>query len=219
MIIKLICILLPWKLRRLILQKYFKYDIHPTARIGLSWIYPQYLYMGENSRIDHFNVAIHLNTIKMNKLSTISRNNWITGFPVGGAMHFLHQPDRKSELIIGEHSAITKNHHIDCTNSIIIGKFCTVAGYNTQMLTHSINIYENIQDSAPIFIGDYTMVGTNSTILGGAVLPSYSVLAAKSLLNKPFVDEWTIYGGVPAKAVREIPKEAKYFYRTDGFVY
>jgi carbonic anhydrase/acetyltransferase-like protein (isoleucine patch superfamily) len=68
-------------------------------------------------------------------------------------------------------------------------------------------------------IGEYTFVGTNVAILGGAVLPSYSVLGAKSLLNKPFEEEWKLYAGVPAKAVSDIDKDAKYFNRVDGFVY
>jgi acetyltransferase-like isoleucine patch superfamily enzyme len=80
-----------------------------------------------------------------------------------------------------EHSAITKKIIIlICTNVITIGKFVTVAGYSSQLLTHSINIELNIQDSHPISIGDYRFVGTASTILG-AILPAYSVLGSKSL--------------------------------------
>jgi acetyltransferase-like isoleucine patch superfamily enzyme len=120
---------------------------------------------------------------------------------------------------MGECSAITKNHHIDCTNLIQIGRFTTVAGYQTQLLTHSIDILKSCQDSAPILIGDYTFIGTNATILGGAILPDYSVLGAKSLLNKPYSQKWMLYGGVPAKPLRELPKDAKYFHRTDGFIY
>ena len=32
------------------------------------------------------------------------------------------------------------------------------------------------------------------------------------------INEWTLYGGVPAKALSDIPKTAKYFLRRDGFV-
>ena len=67
---------------------------------------------------------------------------------------------------MGESAAITKNHHIDCTNTIEIGAFSTVAGYQTQFLTHSIDVLENRQHSAPIRIGPYTFVGTNSVVLG-----------------------------------------------------
>ncbi|NQX02625.1 acyltransferase [bacterium] len=219
MLKKLLTFLLPWKLRRLALQRMFGYQIHPSARIGLAWVFPRQLIMAENTRIDHLTVAIHLDLIKMGERSTIGRSNWITGFASGtDSKHFQHQPNRRSELRIGADSAITKNHHLDCTSPIRIGDFVTVAGYQSQLLTHSIDVMENRQDSAPIDIGDYAFVGTNVVILGGAKLPARSVLGAKSLLNKPFEIEFQLYGGVPAKALKTLPVEAAYFIRPTGFV-
>lgn len=218
--LKIITVLLPWPLKRFILVRFFKYEIHPSAKIGLSWIYPKKLIMCADSQIGHFNVAVHLDLVSIGKQSSMARANWITGFPTNtNSKHFSHQHDRKSYLIIGEHSAITKNHHIDCTNLIKIGSFVTIAGYSSQLLTHSINIELNIQDSKPIIIGDYCFVGTASTILGGAILPSYCVLGANSLLTKSFSLSYRLYGGNPAKEIKELPKESKYFNREVGFVY
>lgn len=219
MLLKLFSFFLPWRLRRLALQKWFGYQIHPTAKIGLAWIFPQRLYMEAETRIDHFSVAIHLTEIKMESGSTIGRSNWITGFPVGtSSAHFRHQPDRKPTLLLKKYAAVTKKHHLDCTNSIEIGAFSTVAGYDSQFLTHSINVMDNRQDSAPIRIGDYTFVGTNVVVLGGAVLPDYCVLGAKSLLNKAHEEKWKLYGGVPARPLSNLPADAKYFTREKGYV-
>ncbi|MEJ6981980.1 hypothetical protein WG906_16040 [Pedobacter sp. P351] len=216
----MITYLFPWFIRRFLLNLFFGYKIHRQAKIGLAWIFPKNLSMGPGAKIDHFTVAIHLDSIIMSADATIGRGNWITGMSTGTNLpHFKHQADRKAELSLGESASITKNHHLDCTNSIHIGRFSTIAGYNSQLLTHSINVNENRQDSAPIFIGDYTFVGTNVVILGGARLPGHSILAAKSLLNKEFTKEWMLYGGVAAKELKEVPKTAKYFTRTDGFVY
>lgn len=220
MIFKLFSFFLPWSLRRKFLNAKFGYKIHPKAKVGFSWIFPKYLEMGKGSKIGHLNTAIHLDGIYMNENSKIGRGNWITGFPTKTkSKHFTHQPDRKSELHLGKHTAITKNHHFDCTNMITIGDFCTVAGYHSQFLTHSIDVYENRQSSKPISIGSYAFISTNVVVLGGSQMPSYSVLGAKALLNKSLKDEWTLYGGVPAKPIQEIPRDAKYFTRKDGFVY
>ncbi len=220
MFLKLLTFLLPWPLRYRALNQWFQYQIHPTATIGMAWVFPKQLVMEAETKIDHFTVAVHLDKIVLKKNSKIGRSNWITGFTTGSrSTHFQHQLSRRAELILGQSSAITKNHHIDCTNLIEIGKFSTIAGYQSQLLTHSIDVFENRQDSAPIYIGDYTFVGTNVVILGGSSLPHYSVLGAKSLLNKNQTEEWTLYGGVPAKAIQQMPKEAKYFTRKDGFVY
>ena len=220
MFLKVLTCILPWSLRRRALVKWFGYDIHPSARIGLSWVFPRQLVMAAGAKIEHFTVAIHLDRIVMSKQAKIGRGNWITGFPVkNGSSHFKHQPERQAELRMGEFSAITKYHHVDCTSLIEIGRYSTVAGYHSQLLTHSIDVFENRQDSAPIYIGEYSFIGTNVVILGNSSLPSRSVLGAKSLLNKKYSDEWMLYGGVPAKAIQKIPANAKYFTRTEGFVH
>ena len=220
MLVKILSLLLPWFLKRRVLNSYFGYQIHPKAKIGLSWIFPKTLIMEKGAIIGHFNVAIHLDRIEMDANSNIVRNNWITGFPSNTkSKHFSHQPDRKPEFYLGKNSSITKNHHLDCTHTIKIGKFSTIAGYGSQFLTHSIDVYENRQSSSPIYIGDYTFVSTNVVLLGGACLPNYSVLGAKALLNSYHNKAWYLYAGVPAKPIKEIDKSAKYFSRTNGFVH
>lgn len=217
--LKITTLLLPWYLKRHALQRLFGYKLHPKARIGIAWVFPEKLVMEAGARIDHLTVAVNLDRIVMGENSIIGRSNWITGFPIHSkSLHFKHQLDRKAELILKEFAAVTKNHHLDCTNTLEIGRFATVAGYNSQFLTHSINLMENRQDSAAIVIGDYTFIGTNVVVLGGSVLPSRSVLGAKSLLNKAYHDEGMLYGGVPAKPISRIPEGAKYFNRTVGFV-
>lgn len=220
MVLKILSFLLPWSLRRRALNKWFGFSIHPDARIGWAWIFPGQLIMEAGASIGHFTVAIHLDVISMGAQSGIGRSNWITGLSTKTASrHFSHQPNRKAVLEMGEAANITKHHHIDCTNLVSIGRFSTVAGYYSQILTHSIDLLENRQDSAPISIGEYTFVGTNVVVLGGSTLPPHCVLGAKSLLNKVFTEEWKLYGGVPAKVLADIPRDAKYFSRTDGFVY
>lgn len=202
------------------LRHLYGYKISPTAHIGLSYIFPKYLEMAEGAKIGSLNIAIHLEKMVMAENSSIGRGNWITGFPTGTeSKHFAHDKGRVSEMVIGRESAITKKHHIDCTNSIRIGDFVTIAGYNSQFLTHSIDVYASRQDSHPICIGNYCFVSTNVTVLGGSNLPAYSVLAAGAVLNKRFDEEWTIYGKVPAIPIKKISEDAKYFSREKGFVY
>ncbi|MGN1256151.1 MAG: acyltransferase, partial [Bacteroidaceae bacterium] len=182
--------------------------------------YPKYLKLDEGASIGHFTVAVNLDRMVLGKNVHIGRSNWITGFPTQTeSKHFAHDEARRSELIIDDESAITKHHHIDCTNSIHIGHHVTIAGYYSQLLTHSIDVYAGRQDSHPISIGDYCFVSTGVKILGGATLPEHSVLAAGAVLNKPMEESYSLYGGVPAKRIKGIPKEAKYMNREKGFVY
>lgn len=220
LLIKFLLIFFPWRIKRIMLQSLFKYKLHPNAYIGFSFIYPRHLIMNSGSYIGHLNCAIHLDKIVMEENSTIARNNWITGFPTEtSSKHFAHQKDRKSELIIGKESAITKNHHIDCTSRITIGNYSTIAGYRSQFLTHSIDIYKGRQDSHSIEIGDYCFISTGVIMLGGSKLPNNSVLAAGAVLNKNYTDEWKLYAGVPAVPRKDLPHDAKYFNRKQGFIY
>lgn len=211
--------LLPWPLRRRWLQAVFGFQIHPTAHIGLAWIMPQRLVMEEQTRIGHLTVCKGLDLLHLKAHSLIGRGNWITGFPSGNTEFFNHQTDRHPQLVLGEHAAITNRHLIDCTSAVTIGRFTTVAGFHTQLLTHSIDLEKSRQDSAPIVIGEYCFVGTNCVLLGGSALPDHSVLGAKSLLNKAQPETYRLYGGVPATAIKELSKDLRYFTRREGFVH
>lgn len=56
-------------------------------------------------------------------------------------------------------------------------------------------------------------------ILGGSRLPNNSVLAAGAVLNKNYTDEWKLYAGVPAVPRKDLPHDAKYFNRENGFIF
>jgi acyl-[acyl carrier protein]--UDP-N-acetylglucosamine O-acyltransferase len=217
-ILMLLSTVLPWDMRRSILQKQFGYQIHPSCRIGFCWISPSRLIMEEGSRIDHLTLCKNIDLLHLKAHSSIGRGNWITGFPLGLSPHFAEEKDRQPQLILGEHSAITHRHLIDCTGSVTIGKFTTVAGFQSQIITHTIDIERSRQTSAPVRIGDYCFVGTNSVLLGGSALPDFCVLGAKSLLNKTFTETYQLYGGVPAGPIQKLSPDFKYFRRTEGFV-
>ena len=213
-IINLLIVFLPWTIRRYILNKFYHYKIHPTAHIGLSYIYPKQLIMAEGARIGHLNVAIHLEKIQMDKNCSISQKNWITGFPLKDKSNFQDFPDRKPYLIMKEDSSITKQHHIDCTDMVIVGEFTTIAGYGTQILSHSFSLEKNSQACAPIQIGHHCWVGTRSIILPGSVLPSQSVLGAGAVLQKKYTESFVLYGGVPAKYIKKMDETYEFFHRT-----
>jgi acetyltransferase-like isoleucine patch superfamily enzyme len=49
-------------------------------------------------------------------------------------------------------------------------------------------------------------------------MPDYCVLGAGAVLPRPVVDTHTLYAGVPARAVKKLPPDWKYFTREAGFV-
>lgn len=214
-----VVVLLPWPLKRRALTGLYGYQIAPSARIGLAWIYPDELSMAPGSSIGHLTVAKGLARLELGEAATIGRGNWISGYPRHGGRHFTHVADRRPELLVGPHAAITNRHLIDCTDLVTIGAFTTFAGFRSQILTHSIELAVPRQSCAPVRIGSFCFVGTGSVLLGGARLPDHSVLGACSLLNDAFDDTYTLYGGVPARPLRRLDERLGYFTRTVGFVH
>jgi acetyltransferase-like isoleucine patch superfamily enzyme len=160
-----------------------------------------------------------MDLLRLGARARIGNLNWVSAAPSNSPVHFAAQQNRRPELIIAEHAAITNRHLVDCTNSVRVGRFSTVAGFRSQFLTHSIDIREARQWSRPIEIGEYCFVGTGCIMLGGSRLPNYSVLGAGSLLRNPYDQERGIYAGVPAVRKKDLPKDWKYFNRSEGYVW
>ena len=215
----LVVLLFPWVIRRHVYRLIFKYDIHSRAYIGFSWIYPEKLILDSGARIGHMTVCKNIASVEIGRDSTIGSLNWITGFPYGtDSLHFKSDISRFPALILKEHSAITSRHMIDCTDTITIGKFSTIAGIRSQFLTHSINIGKARQEAMPIKIGEYCFIGTNSVVLKGSIVPNSCVVGAMSLINKEFDEEYSLYGGVPARKIKSLSKNQLYFNRQTGYI-
>lgn len=174
--------------------------------------------MDAHANIGNLTVCKNIDLLHLQQYASIGGGNWITGFRSQDFEYLNHQKDRHPQLILGEYSAITNRHLIDCTTSVTIGKFSIFAGFQSQILSHNIDIEFCRQSSTPVTIGDYCFIGTNRVLLGDSSLPNYSVLGAKSLLNKKYIDTYHLYAGTPAFPIKKLSQELLYFSRPTGFV-
>jgi acetyltransferase-like isoleucine patch superfamily enzyme len=211
---------LPWRLRRLVLQAVCGFAIDKTAYISrFALVLPARLEMGPGSTIGPFTVCKGLELLRLEEHALIGRFNWITAFPLGTkSRHFELDPDREPHLIVERHAAITHRHIVDCTDEVTIGAFSIFAGFRSQILTHSIDLRESRQRCKPVRIGHHCFVGTDCVLLSGSALPDCSVLGAHSLLASRLETPGYVYGGVPAKPIKSIKPDEKYFSRDTGYV-
>ena len=220
LIIQVLLFVLPWPLRRRLLQAFFGFEIHPTARIRFAIILAHRLVMKEHSKINSLTLCKDIDLLAMGPRSGIMALNYITGFPTRGTPHFKDEPDRKCELVLGACVGITSRQFIDCNGGVYIDDYATIAGLRTQILTHSVNVHRNRQETHPVRIGKYCFIGTGCIILPGAVLPDYCVLGAGAILNKAYSEKHMLYAGNPAKPCKALdPDGTLYFHRTDADVY
>lgn len=220
-LIQIILFVFPWKVRRYLLTSIFSFEIASDARIGYSIILAKKVVMKSKARIGHLTFVKRIDELYMGESTSLGTKNWVTGFAVSerernGVGHFSHIQNRQCVLHIGDNSRITARHYFDCNGGIYIGKYVTIAGFESAFMTHSIDLRMNRQDAQPIYIGDYCFVSTRCTVIKGSALPPKSVLGACSLLNKKYTDSG-LYAGVNAKYIHALDG-CKYFERTDGFV-
>lgn len=219
MLFQIIIMFIPWTLRRKLLIWRYGYEIDPTARIGKSLILSRKLRMGPRSRIHSGVICKGIDLLEMGEDSGIANFTYITGFSVEGCRHFRHRLNRKCELILGRSAGITSRHFIDCNGGVYIGDFTTVAGIRTQILTHSIDVYNNRQDAKPVKIGRYCFLGTGCILLPDSELPDHSILGAGAVLTKKLDKAGCLYAGSPAKFVKELDvAKIPYFHRTKHVV-
>ena len=139
-LIRLFVVLLPWPFRRRALTWLYGYRLHETSRMGIAWVFPKELILGAGASIGHLTVVKGLDTLSLAEHASVGRLNWITAYPSGQLPHFAHLASRSPSLVLGEHAAVTNRHIIDCTERVVIGRYATVAGFRSQILTHSIDL-------------------------------------------------------------------------------
>jgi acetyltransferase-like isoleucine patch superfamily enzyme len=81
----------------------------------------------------------------------------------------------------------------------------------TVILTHGLNVASGEQRCSPVRIGRCSLVNTSCVIVGGSVLPDFSVLAPMSLLRKAHTATHRLYAGNPATPVRDLDPDAGLF--------
>ncbi len=178
-----------------------------TARSNLVWKVRSFE-MAPHARINRFNVIKGMREVLLFEHASIGRNNIISAHAAYSRI------PGSARLEIGEHGYVTSRHGMDCSGSLIVGAFSAVAGFGSQVLTHSIDLTRDAQTAYPVVIGERSFIGAKCLLLGGARLPSRSVLAAGSVLTDAERSDQGLWAGVPARFKTAV--EGRWFDRTVG---
>lgn len=162
------------------------------ARPNLVWGVDQFV-MDPGASINRGNAIKGMREVRLGTGSSIGRTNLISAH---GAYRRLAEGAR---LVLGERAYITSRHELDCSGSLILGDFAALAGFRSQVLSHSIDLARNAQTAYPVRIGARSFVGARALLLGGSSLPPRSVLAAGSVLSASTREESGLWAGVPAR--------------------
>jgi serine acetyltransferase len=194
---------LPGKWRRIVGVKILGWDVHPTAHIGPSLIAAHHVSLGPETIIGPFNVFRGLEELRLEQGASIGGRNWIAGHPLSATV--FTSPDRKSSLVMREWAKITVGHVIDCTDRVTIGAHAGIIGFRCQVLTHSLDLVRDVQVSAPVELGERSVVMSGCILLSGTRVPARSIISAGSVVTTKLTKEQCFYRGNPAEPVRDLP--------------
>lgn len=210
--LQILLVLLPQSLKRLVARRLLGWEIHPTAHLGRSLIRVGRLTMGPGASIGPWNVIKDLDEVHLAEGASIATRNTITGIPSSSGV-FTHSPNRRPALVMGRFSMITNAHDIDCSDLVELADHAVLAGFRSQILTHSLNLVQDRFVTGPVRLGEHCAVMSGCTILSGMQVPDRSVVSAGSVITTRLTAEHTFYRGNPAEAVRDLPPTLKYFHR------
>jgi acetyltransferase-like isoleucine patch superfamily enzyme len=216
LLVQLVCLPLPWKLRRWLLTKMLGFSIDPTARIGFSIILADEVVMEKKAVIGQLNYIGTLDRLIMREESVLASYNWVTGISRRqNTMFFQNKANRRSDLILGRGCLIAKWHLVDCTDAVEFGALGGMAGARSQIITHGVDFVRNRQACSPVFIGDYTVISTGSIVMKGVTIAERCIVAPGSIVMKSVREPYTMVAGNPAVVVRKLPENMKMHHRTE----
>jgi len=177
------------------------HKVHPKSKVGFSllWINNE-LVLNEASLIGDFNLIL-IDNLAIDRNGRIGDRNKLLGpydFILGKAAAIgngnscyrapLGVTQGKAILRLGELSKITSFHRIDCTCTITMGDYCTLAGHESQLWTHSY--YHDrtgpgrFRLDGPIEIGNNVNIGSRSVITCGVRIADGITIGANSSISK-----------------------------------
>jgi acetyltransferase-like isoleucine patch superfamily enzyme len=219
LIVKGFIAFLPSPLKRLLYRHLFGYSIGKGVTIGISiidvvecsiddnvsighfnlFIGSKKLSIGEHSRIGHLNIIRGGNDVRLGRYCDVIRLNEINSIP---------DPIVVNELdpvfILGDGSVIVASHKIDFTDRVEFGKCVILGGRNSSLWTH------NRQMTEPIYVGDYSYLGSEIRLVPGVTVPAKCVVGIGSVLTKKYEGENNLIAGVPAKVVKSLDENGKF---------
>ena len=113
----------------------------------------------------------------------------------------------RGTLVLGKGLNITAESAIVATNRIEFGDNCLLS-WDTLIMDTDFHKIKDRRDnllnpSEPIFIGDNVWIGCRCLILKGANIPNNCVIGANSFVGKRLEKENSLYGGQPARILKE----------------
>lgn len=141
------------------------WTIGPNASVGPGlYLNLDNVQLGRNSRIGPFNVIRDLSQLAIGEHAKVSQWNWIS------ASRAIRNAGGPGSMSLGSHSSVTSRHYIDCSGGVEVGRYTTIAGMRSTLITHGIAWTDSMQTFDSITVDDYCLISSNVSITPGSRL-------------------------------------------------
>lgn len=161
------------------------------AGLGLA-SFGRHVYISRSATIDHPERVSVGDRVRIDAFSCIIASKPVR---IGSHVHLGTSVtiNAVADVVIGDYSGIAAGTKIFTSDDDYGGEYLT--GPTVETSDSNITI-------APVIIGQHCIVGANSVVLPGTVLKDGVAVGALSLV-KGELAEWNIFGGVPARRLKE----------------
>lgn len=114
-------------------------------------------------------------------------------------------------ITIGRGLVINQHCTIYCNKEVTLGRNCRI-GWNSQILDSDLHlVYDAIDNTisnpiGKVAIGDNVWIANSCHIMKGSIIPDFSIITARSLVNKDFSaykSKGNVFAGTPAKHIKD----------------
>lgn len=180
------------------------HQIHPTAIIDpIVLLKILRIEIGARSHIWSGSIFRNLRGLRIGTDGTMMRWNKVSAIPAFRRTEGA-DPETVGILSLGDHVLITKGHDLDCSGGVIMESWSAIAGKETLVYSHAYDPSKHVLSCAVTRIEENSFIAARTTLAAGATLPAYSVLAMGAVLMPGATKTKSLYGGVPAKPIRDI---------------
>ncbi|RYD47878.1 MAG: hypothetical protein EOP85_04665 [Verrucomicrobiaceae bacterium] len=141
------------------------------------------------------------------KINVKGTNNRIEFGPHSRIRGSLRISGDKRRLSFGDYTTAEEIYLVALRADVIIGKWCMFSRKIEIRSSDAHSVVERatglaINEKEPVYIGDHVWVCAGAHINKGSRIPSDSIVAAMSFVNRAFEEEGVILAGIPAKVVK-----------------
>lgn len=197
------------------------HQVGKGCRIGFSILWVDKLLLQGRNRIGHGNL-IACRRLCIGHNGYIGRLNLVSGpisillrdtGAIGNANKIVRGPlnhvtSGPATLLIGRLGKITANHRVDCTRSVRIGDYSTLAGIGIQVWTHGyvhdVSGPGRYRIDGAVNIGDNVYIGASCIVSMGVSVCAGVMVGAGTTVSRS-IDEQGLY---VSSAVRRLPRPA-----------